>query len=121
MIHKEGYSFRELRGDDGMGWVGRDGIDVAATGARELSREDNLAVAAAVCNGLNSEAESTWMLDQAWHRINSLGGTYLPGDFVAKAYVDAIGAALAIIEERGGMDPLQRNLDPRTPEFGVAP
>ena len=29
--------------------------------------------------------------------------------------------AAAIIEELGGMDPLQRNLDPRTPEFGVAP
>ena len=121
MIHKEGYSFRELRGDDGMGWVGRDGVDVAATGARELSRQENLAIAAAVCNGLNSEAEANWALDQAWHEINSLGGTFLEQDLVAKGYCEAISACLAAIEKLGGMDPLQRNLDPRTPEFGVAP
>ena len=101
--------------------VGRDGVDVAATGARELSRQENLAIAAAVCNGLNSEAEANWALDQAWHEINSLGGTFLEQDLVAKGYCEAISACLAAIEKLGGMDPLQRNLDPRTPEFGVAP
>ena len=121
MIHGEGYSFRELRGGDGLGWVGRDGVDVAATGARELSREDNLALAAAICNGLNSDAESTWLLDQAWGGINSLGRTFLEQDLVARGYCEAVSACLSVIEKLGGMDPLQRNLDPRTPEFGVAP
>ena len=122
MICQEGYSFKELTCSDprGMGWISRDGVDVAATGNMELTREENIAIACKCCSGLNSDAETTWALDQAWGRINSLGGTYLPGDLVAKAHVDAIGAALAIIEELGGMDPLQRNLDPRTPEFGVA-
>lgn len=122
MTHREGYSFKELTCDDprGMGWVSREGVDVAATGAMELSREENLAIAAACCNGLNCDAESTWMLDQAWHRVNSLGGTFMEGDLVAKGYCEAINACLAVIEELGGMDPLQRGLDPRTPEFGVA-
>ena len=41
------YEFRELECDDarGMGWISRDGIDVAHTGAQELLREDNLRIA----------------------------------------------------------------------------
>ena len=112
-------NFTELSGDDarGMGWVNRDGVDIAATGAMELSRQDNLAIATAICAGLNQWCS----LDQAWHEINSLGGTFEEEDLAAKGYWEAIDACLTIIEKLGGMDPLQRNLDPRTPEYGVAP
>ena len=123
VICQEGYSFKELTCSDprGMGWISRDGVDVAATGNMELTREVYIAIARKCCNGLNSEAEANWALDQAWHEINSLGGTFLEQDLVAKGYCEAISACLVVIEKLGGMDPLQRNLDPRTPEFGVAP
>lgn len=55
------YSFRELSGDDarGMGWISRDGTDVAATGAMELSRQDNLAIAAAMLSSLTTRGKDT--------------------------------------------------------------
>ncbi len=41
-----------------MGWISRDGIDVAATGAMELSRQDNLAIAAAMLSSLMRETDA---------------------------------------------------------------
>ncbi len=67
-----------------------------------------------------TDEESTLVLDTVWHRVNSLGGTFSEHDLRAKGYCEAINACLAVIEELGDMDPLQRNLDPRTPEFGVS-
>lgn len=117
--HRPGYTFRELTCDDarGMGWVSRDGTDVAATGAMELSRSDNLAIAAAICNGLNREKETMWFLDKAWNDINALGGRCGEYDDYGKGINYAVGQALSIIEDLGGMDPLQRARD--NGPFGV--
>ena len=51
-------------------------------------------------------AELTGALDRAWDRINAQGGFASTSE--ERAYCKAIGEALAIIEEEGGMDPLQR-------------
>lgn len=73
---------------------------------------------ATICRDHYEDAESS-NLDKAWHEVNALKEAAHTRD--DRIYCEAIDAALAVIERLGGMDPLQRNLDPRTPEFGVAP
>lgn len=47
-------------------------------------------------------------LDQAWERINALGGSIrVPNDY-EQGYVHAVEQALLIIEELGGSDPLPK-------------
>lgn len=43
-------------------------------------------------------------LDEAWERINALGGTGARNDFDS-GVIHAVGQALLIIEELGGKDP----------------
>jgi hypothetical protein len=44
-------------------------------------------------------------LDQAWERINALGGTTKEYDDFGRGINHAVDQALAIIEELGGSDP----------------
>ena len=55
-----------------------------------------------------TKAESPQLLDKAWESINAEGGYVAPHDVEGKAYAEAIGKALAIIESLGGMDPTKR-------------
>jgi hypothetical protein len=48
------------------------------------------------------------VLDNAWDRINALGGTSSARDDWSAGYNSGVDAALLIIEELGGMDPLIR-------------
>jgi len=57
--------------------------------------------------------EKITTLDTAWDKINSLGGT--ASDEVEKAYVEAIGDALTVLEELGAMNPARRGHE--TPEY----
>lgn len=60
-------------------------------------------------------------LDEIWYRVSPYFDRN--DDYLARAQAGArsalIDEILAIIESLGGMDPLQRGLDPRTPEYGV--
>lgn len=106
------YEFRELECDDsrGMGWISRDGIDIASVGAMELWRDDNLRIAQLFVDaGNGSLVVGMAKLDQAWAEINALGGVIdrtVPYDV---GYDSAIGKALEIIEKLGGMDPAERS------------
>ena len=44
-------------------------------------------------------------LDEAWERINAMGGDFDPGADFAYGFSSAVESALAIIEELGGKDP----------------
>ena len=106
------YEFRELECDDarGMGWISRDGIDVAHVGAQEFWREDNLRIAKLFVDaGNGSLAVGMAKLDQAWAKINAQGGEIDRAVAYDRGYVRGIGDALEIIEKLGGMDPAKRS------------
>ena len=56
-------------------------------------------------------------LDKAWNGINSIGGTCGEYDNFGKGINYAVEQALTIIEDLGGIDPLQRARD--NGQFGV--
>ncbi|MDB5584852.1 MAG: hypothetical protein JWR80_10028 [Bradyrhizobium sp.] len=49
-------------------------------------------------------------LDQAWDKINTLGGRDVQDNSYDQGIVDTVRKALEIIEALGGMDPKQRQL-----------
>lgn len=69
--------------------------------------------------GGNSEKEPNMLtsLDKAWGEINAMGGTCHEDDDHGRGVVQTVMHALGIIEDLGGMDPLQRARD--NGPFGV--